>query len=205
MLLALLGAVTPSGAAITQAGALCSATSPSRVGCSTFQKILPAADGESEEGEEELEEGEEEDAAPTEAKPEEAGSGVSSPSNRAVGPPPSTPGSSPKPVGGVAVVSRLTLTARATSSLRRRTPKASTVEFSFVLSAPARVKVTLVRQTRKANHEWAMLPDSLTISVAKGPVNRRLLAHNRLSPGRYRLTVRPLNGVARSIYLKAKR
>ncbi|HEY3866240.1 MAG TPA: hypothetical protein VGL54_09175 [Solirubrobacteraceae bacterium] len=100
------------------------------------------------------------------------------------------------------VLSDLKLTGRASTMLRHRQPVASAVTFSFTLSAPATVSVTLVKQTDVEGHtRWVPLPNSLTLPAAKGQDHSSLKGHDRLSPGRYRLTVKPAGGRSRSIYL----
>jgi hypothetical protein len=67
------------------------------------------------------------------------------------------------------------------------------------------VQVTLVKQTsgvaRARKKRWTTLPDSLILSAGQGRVEHSLTGHNRLSAGRYRLTVKPITGNPRSIYL----
>jgi hypothetical protein len=93
-----------------------------------------------------------------------------------------------------------------TASLAHRRPPASVVGFAFTLSAPAKVTVTLVKQTSDTAHKrWSTLPDSLTLSLAAGHTVRTLKGHNRLSPRRYRLTVKPSGGRSRAIYLSTRR
>jgi hypothetical protein len=155
--------------------------------------LARTSESEGEETEEELEE-DEEGTATAEAEVEEAGSAeAGSPSNRA--------GDS-----GAAVLSRLRLTAQATVALERRHPSASTIAFSFTLSAPTKVRVTLLEQTGSPGRtHWATLPDSLTVGANRGRVSDSLAGHNHLAPGRYRLTVKPSGGRSRSIYLSARR
>jgi hypothetical protein len=193
--------------ASTSAAAPSSPCSAFGAGCASALAIAEASN--SEEDEEEPEEGDEE-AASAEAEAEEDGSGTAgspsshrsgSSSNRGSGSP-SSPGSGPN----VAVLSRLRLTARATSGLKRSKPSISTVAFSFTLSAPAKVRVTLVKQVSSHGHKrWTTLPNSLMVSVGRGLVSRSLTGRNSLSPGRYRLTAKPLTGRSRSIYLRARR
>lgn len=74
-----------------------------------------------------------------------------------------------------------------------------------MLSAPAKLHVTLVEQTTSHGHKhWTTLPDSLTTKAGKGLVSDKLTGRNRLSAGRYRLTLKPTNGRSRSIYLTAR-
>ena len=202
----LCGAAVASSAMTTPAGSLCPAPGRGHAACASAAPILRGSDGEAEEGEEEARGDEEEAAASTEARAEEAGSSPGdSPSNRSAGPS-SNPGPAPTPAANLAIVSQLKLTTRATASLRRHAPQASSIGFSFTLSASTQVKVTLLKQTSgTGGKRWTTVPDSLTVSAGKGRVSRSLSGHNRLSPGRYRLTVEPAGGDPRSIYLSARR
>jgi hypothetical protein len=97
----------------------------------------------------------------------------------------------------------LTPTALLALTLAHSRVGVSAVAFSFVLSMPAKVHVALAK--RLASHgrgRWQTLPDSLTLSGARGKNRARLSAHRRLAPGLYRLTLTPLHGVARSITLR---
>jgi len=46
---------------------------------------------------------------------------------------------------------------------------------------------------------WQTLPATVTITAAKGRNGRRLSAHVALAPGRYRLTLTPARGAARTL------
>ncbi len=163
-----------------------------------------AAENEEEaEGEDESEEAEEE-AASAEAEAEEE-TESESPSSHSHHKPGARSHHHSGSGASAAVISRLTLTAKATTALRHSKPLASAVEFSFMLSAPAKVHVTLVEQTSSHGHKhWTTLPDSLTTNAAKGSASAKLTGHNRLSAGRYRLTLKPSSGRSRSIYLTAR-
>jgi hypothetical protein len=156
-------------------------------GCTHTAVLAYASDSEVEEPEEEPQEGAEE-AATSEAEAEEAEDGeTASPATGSV---------------GSVAISHLKLTTRATETLAHRLPSASAIAFSFMLSAAADVHITIVRQTTNGGHKhWSVLPDSLTLSLAQGHVARSLKGRNRLSPGRYRLTLKPAGGHSRSIYL----
>jgi hypothetical protein len=189
------GANPQSVSAAARRTSSCPAPTATPTGCMHPAALAHTSDIESEEPEEELEEGGEE-AASAEAEAEEveeveAGTGTSA-------------ASGPND-GGSVVLSHLELTTKATIALAHRLPPASAIGFSFTLSAPAKVQVTIVRQasTGGRNH-WSALADSLTMSVTKGRATRSLKGHNRLSPGRYRLTVKPSGGRSRSIYLTAR-
>jgi subtilase family serine protease len=97
-------------------------------------------------------------------------------------------------------LSGLALTPNALVALNRTRPKVSLVAFAFTLNAPARVRVALAKQVRARGHtRWQTLPDSLTFAAARGRGSRHLSGHNALAPGRYRLTLTPLHGTARSL------
>jgi hypothetical protein len=161
-------------------------------GCARTAVLARTSDSEAEEPEEELQEGAEETAtAEVEAEEAEGGEDAS----------PTTGSDSANSVA----ISHLELTARATAALARRLPTASAIAFSFTLSANSDVHVTIVRQTSSGGHkQWATLPDSLRLSLTQGHVARSLKGRNHLSPGRYRLTVKPTGGRSRSIYLSVQ-
>lgn len=105
--------------------------------------------------------------------------------------------------GHVAVVSQLGLTAKAKTALRQRMPAASSVAFSFTLSSSATLQVTLIEQTiGHGRARWIPVPDSIVLGARKGRGTGALSGHNRLSPGRYRLTVKPAGGRSRSITVR---
>lgn len=112
--------------------------------------------------------------------------------------------------GGALVLSKLRLTHKSLASLKH-SPAASQVEFSFSLVKSMKVRVTLVKQALvkqgkpHARKRWTAVPaDSLTISATKGSNRHRLLGHNRLAAGRYRLSVWPVRGRVRSIYVTVR-
>lgn len=156
-----------------------------------------AGDEEGEEGEEDAESSsEEEEAASAEAEAEEeAEERHRGKRHRAR-----------KRASGVALVlSKLRLTHKSLASLKH-SPAASQVEFSFSLVKSMKVRVTLVKQGKPhARKRWTAVPaDSLTISATKGSNRHRLLGHNRLAAGRYRLSVWPVRGRVRSIYVTVR-
>lgn len=178
-------------ASAAQPRSSCSGTALARPGCLRTSSLDQASYEEAEETEEETPEGGEE-AATAEVEAEEAEGGES------VLPTSASDGS--------IVISHLKLTSRATAALTQRLPSASSIGFSFTLSAPASLHVAIVRQTSTGGHKrWTMLPDSLTLSVGEGHTSRSLKGHNHLSAGRYRLTVKPTGGRSRSIYLSVRR
>ena len=188
---------------VTPSGSSCSGSSNAGPHCANTTTIADEAQQDEEESEER---DDEEVGVSPEAGAEEAGSNQGSPSNRAPGQSSSNP-----QTGGAGsrrstvVLSRLKLTARTTAALRHRRPSASTVGFSFTLSAPAEVRVTLVKQTTSGGHKRWTISDSLTLSANKGRIQSRLTGHNELAPGNYRLTVKPTKGNSHSIYLSAHR
>jgi hypothetical protein len=103
----------------------------------------------------------------------------------------------------IPVLSGLSLTRTAIVALDRRRPKVSLVAFAFTLNMSARVRVTLARQIRVHGHlRWLLLPDSLTITAAKGRNSRHLTNRAALLAGRYQLTLAPVHGTARSLTFK---
>jgi hypothetical protein len=100
----------------------------------------------------------------------------------------------------VPILSAPALTKTATAALSLGKPKASQVAFAFTLNVAARVKVTLAKLlVSHGRKRWQTLPYSLTITAARGRDRARLSGHGQLAPGRYRLTLVPQHGSARSI------
>lgn len=99
-------------------------------------------------------------------------------------------------------LSDLRLTAKTAAALKHHSPAVSSVGFSFVLSAPTEVHVTLFKQTTSHGHShWSPVPGSVTVSAVKGQIHHSLGGRGRLSSGRYMLTATPGKGRSRSIYL----
>jgi hypothetical protein len=179
----------PSASASTLAPRPCS--DAALLSCPHPLAIAHTSDSEAAEPEEELEEGSEEAAtAEAEAEEDDSEEGRSS--------------SDPAAPGSVSL-SNLRLTANATTALEHHHPPASAIGFSFTLSAAAKVHVTLLKQTGAHGHTgWVALPDSLSLNAKPGHVSHELAGHNRLAPGRYRLTLAPSGGRSRAIYLDAR-
>jgi hypothetical protein len=177
------------GASAAVAHPLCAGPMPP--GCARTLAIAGTSSDETEEPEEELEGAEEAATAEAEAEegsPEEGGS------------------SSERAAQGGVVLSRLRLTANATTALEHHHPPISAIGFSFMLNAATEVHVALLRQTGERGHtSWVALPDSLSLHAKQGRVTHDLTGHNRLSPGRYRLTLEPAGGRSRAIYFDAQR
>jgi len=92
------------------------------------------------------------------------------------------------------------LTPSALLALNRARPKVSEVGFAFTLSAAARVRVALAKLLEaRGGTRWQVLPDALTFAAVKGRNHRHLTNRDVLAPGRYRLTLTPVHGAARSL------
>ena len=103
------------------------------------------------------------------------------------------------------VLSNLHLTHKSLVGLKHN-PLASRVEFSFSLAKSMKVRVMFLKQGKPhARKRWtAISADSLSLSATKGSSRHRLLGRNRLAAGRYRLTLWPARGRARSIYVSVR-
>jgi hypothetical protein len=118
------------------------------------------------------------------------------PGAQPAGPALSIPGSSAVPP----ILSAVSLTHKASTALRHGRAKISRIAFAFTLNVPARVHVTLTEQVLAHGHRhWRALPDSLAIMAAQGRDSAHLRARGTLSSGRYRLTLTPLHGRARTL------
>jgi Subtilase family len=97
-------------------------------------------------------------------------------------------------------LSAFALTPSALVALNRARPKLSAVAFAFTLSADARVHATLAKLIRVRGHDqWRLVRSGPTFAAIKGRNRRRLTNSGALTPGRYRLTLTPQNGSARSL------
>jgi hypothetical protein len=109
-------------------------------------------------------------------------------------------GSSSASTDSIIELSDLVLTPSALIALNHPRAKVSEVGFAFTLSATARVRATLTKLVRlRGRYRWEPLPGALSFAAAKGHNHRRLTNHGPLAPGRYRLTLTPQHGVARSV------
>jgi hypothetical protein len=98
------------------------------------------------------------------------------------------------------VLSALTITRRAIVALDTARPQIARVAFAFTLNAAARVRATLARWTHVKGHwRWKTLPVARTLAAKRGHNSAHLTSHGTLAPGRYRLTLTPAGGRARSI------
>ena len=92
------------------------------------------------------------------------------------------------------------LTPTALLALDRMRPRVSSLGFAFTLSAAARVRATLAKLVRVNGHNrWVSVPGALTFGATKGRNRRRLTNRDGLTSGRYRLTLAPQGGAARTL------
>jgi len=140
-----------------------------------------------------------------EARSKSTGASTTGAPPGALASPGSTTSSSPGPAVQPTIrLSAFALTPNALIALRRVRPKTASIGFVFTLSAAARVRVTLAKQLNAhGRRRWQTLPYSLTIAATRGRNRRRLSGRNPLTPGRYRLTLTPQHGGARSITFQA--
>jgi hypothetical protein len=107
--------------------------------------------------------------------------------------------SSTKPSTAIRL-SGLTLTAAANAAVSRGGPTVSQVAFAFTLSAPAKIRAVLyVLAVVHGHRRWVLEPGSLTATAAQGHNRLHLRGGHALAPGRYRLTLTPAHGSARSL------
>ena len=112
-----------------------------------------------------------------------------------------TTSSSPTAAGEPTVkLTAFALTPTALLTLNRARPKVSSVHFTFTLSATERVRATLAKLVRVHGHNrWISVPGALTFSATKGRNRQHLTSSDGLAPGRYRLTLAPQGGAARTL------
>ncbi len=97
-------------------------------------------------------------------------------------------------------LTNLALTFGAIAALNRGRPRISQLAFTFTLSAPARVLVTLTRRVRvHGRGRWAVQRGSFAIAAAQGDDRSHLRSSRALRAGRYRLTLLPARGAPQSI------
>jgi hypothetical protein len=100
------------------------------------------------------------------------------------------------------VLSRLALVQKAIAALRHGPPRESQVAFTYTLSAADRVRITLAKLIGHGKRaRWQTLGIPLLGSVGGGHQRGHLRGNRILGPGRYRLTVAPAGGSARSLVL----
>jgi hypothetical protein len=130
------------------------------------------------------------------------------PAPSAVAPPvtgTSSPGAAVAAPLSAPVVSALSLTRTAVAALTHRRAKVSKVGFAFTLNAAARVRVTIAKRVLVRGHvAWKTISTPATIAGARGSQTRRLAGTTALPRGRYRLTLTPEHGVARSLFFQVR-
>jgi Subtilase family len=173
-------------------------------GITAFQPLTDEAKKQVEERkakEKQAEEQKRKEKIEEEARSKSTGASTTGAPPGALASPGTTTSSSPGPAVQPTIhLSAFALTPNALIALRRVRPRISSVGFVFTLSAAARVRATLAKQLDShGRRRWQTLPYSLTSAATKGRNRRRLSSHNPLTPGRYRLTLIPQHGSARSI------
>jgi hypothetical protein len=117
-----------------------------------------------------------------------------------LGGPPSGADTGQRGSSTTARLSSLALTARTSAVFARGLPTISQVAFVFTLSAPARVRVTFSRLVRvDGRPRWDTAPGGFTLTAARGRDRTHLQGRGTLPAGRYRLTLTPAHGAARSL------
>ena len=173
-------------------------------GITAFQPLTDEAKKQVEERkakEKQAEEQKRKEKIEEEARSKSTGASTTGAPPGALASPGTTTSSSPGPAVQPTIhLSAFALTPNALIALRRVRPRISSVGFVFTLSAAARVRATLAKRLDShGRRRWQTLPYSLTSAATKGRNRRRLSSHNPLTPGRYRLTLIPQHGSARSI------
>jgi subtilase family protein len=146
----------------------------------------------------------EREAAERAAKGELAGTPVGTTSTSSAPPPPAPAPAAPVPLAPpTPKLSALALTRAAILALNRTRPRMSLLRFTFTINTAARVRVSLaVRRRTHGRTRWVLLRGSFTLAATSGRNGARLSGRTRLAAGTYRLTLQPLNGIARSIVLR---
>jgi hypothetical protein len=99
-------------------------------------------------------------------------------------------------------LSNLVLTFSAVEALRHGRTAITRLAFAFTLSASAVVRVGLSKLVgRNVHQHWQVLPDALTIAAVRGHNRAHLEAPGSLSPGLYRLRLRPVGASPRSLLI----
>ncbi len=102
-------------------------------------------------------------------------------------------------------ISALALTRSALAALTRRRSAPSRLWFTFKLNIEATLRVRLaVRVVKHGHGGWRNLPVGATIAGSPGSDTAHLGLARELAPGRYRLTLTPARGHARSLVFRAR-
>ncbi len=97
-------------------------------------------------------------------------------------------------------IANLALTAKAAIALQRGPLAISRLAFVFTVNATTRVRVTLARQLRIGGRlRWVGEPGAFTLLAGKGGERFRMKGRMALAAGRYRVTLTPTGGAARSL------
>jgi hypothetical protein len=109
-----------------------------------------------------------------------------------------TSGASKPPV----VLSQLALVRHAIAAFRHGPTTESQLAFTYRLSAADRLRMTLAKLIGRGKRaHWQTVDATLMSSVGPGRHRGRLRGHRTLRAGRYRLTLAPVGGNARSLLL----
>jgi hypothetical protein len=109
----------------------------------------------------------------------------------------------PKPAIVTPAISALKLTRSTLAAVARRRTTLSQLGFSFRLSIAARVRVTLAVRVRVHGRlRWRTISAPLSFIAAAGTHSRRLGGRTALAAGRYRLTLTPALGAAKSLQFR---
>lgn len=101
---------------------------------------------------------------------------------------------------GAIRLTRLALTPHARVAIAARHLTVSQVALTFRLSAAAWVRVTIARRLLLHGHwRWANRRGGFTIAARAGRGRIHLRGNSTLPPGRYRVTLTPVHGAARSV------
>jgi hypothetical protein len=97
-------------------------------------------------------------------------------------------------------IANLALTAKAATAIHQGPLSISQLAFAFTVNATIHVHVALVRELRSAGHlHWVREPGAFNLIAGKGGNRFRMKGRVELAPGRYRVTLTPTGGSARSL------
>jgi hypothetical protein len=103
------------------------------------------------------------------------------------------------------VVTALRLTHNAIAAFARRRATLAKLGFAFTLSAPGRVRATLAVLVRAHGRtRWRAVSAPLSFLARAGAQTRALSGRTRLAAGRYRLTLTPTGGAARTLLFSVR-
>jgi hypothetical protein len=96
-------------------------------------------------------------------------------------------------------LSALKLTRGASAAIRKARARLSRIGFSFTLNVPARLRVSIAKRVRARGRLLWRTIGRATIVVHGGVQTRSMSVRSKLARGRYRLTLAPDGGTARSL------